>query len=173
MNSSPNNFVSNPLSREAHGPGEDTLRLIASLPAPAGLSDRIQAGLRAAPQPRRTLMRHEALRPPFGWMYSGMVRCAAAAAIVCVVAGGGWKIYSHAQPEGAAKMIVSPSGNGFSTAGAKRVPQTLDGPVLTHPVANPPEVNVMQKMSAQPKPASGPATIKSKRVRRTTPLPVQ
>lgn len=173
MNSSPNNFVSNPLYREAHGPGEDTLRLIASLPAPAGLADRVQAGLRAAPQPRRILKGHETLRPPFGWMHSGVVRCATAAAIVCVVAGGGWRIYSHVQPAAAARMAVSPNGNGFSTAGAKRVPQTLDGPVLTHPVVNPPEMKVVEKAPAQPKPPTGTAITKNKRVLRTTPLPVQ
>jgi hypothetical protein len=172
MNPSPNDFVSNPLRREIHGSGEDTLRLIASLPAPAGLSDRVQAGLRAAPQAGRIVIWRGPLRPPFGWMYGGIVRCAAAAAIVCVVAGGGWRIFSHVHPPGSAQVMPAPvpaGGNGFSSAGAKRVPQTLEGPVLTHPVSAPPEVNVVQKAPAQPT----PGVSKKKRITRSVAVPVQ
>jgi hypothetical protein len=65
------------------------------------------------------------------------MRGAAAAAIVFVVAGGGWGIYSRVQPSPAAKVIVMPArsgaASGFSNAGAMRTPQTLNGPVLTHP----------------------------------------
>jgi hypothetical protein len=132
--------------------GEDTLRLIAGLPAPAGLEDRVKAGLRSSPETGRILSWRGPLRPPSGWMYSGLVRGAAAAAIVGVVAGGGWRIYSHVQPPPAAKVIVMPStGNGFSNANAVRVPQTLDRPVLKHLVKPAPEKNVIEKVPAQPK----------------------
>ena len=174
MNPSPNNFISNPLRREADGAGEATLRLIASLPAPAGLSDRVRAGLRGAPQAGPILLGRGPLRPPFGWMHSTLIRGAAAAAIVCVVAGGGRRIYSHVHPAGSAKVAdkpapVSASGNGFSSAGAKRVPETLEGPVLTYPVAAPPVVNVVEKAPAQPK----PGTTKKKRVTNKAAVPVQ
>jgi hypothetical protein len=116
---------------------EDTLRLIANVPPPDGLVDRVQAGLRTAP--RRSFL--TSWRTTFdlnGWIYSPALRGAAAAAIVCVVAGGGWRIYSHVLPAPTAKMIVLPGrvGNSgaFSNAGAMRTPDTLNGPVLTHAI---------------------------------------
>jgi len=115
--------------------GEDTLRLIAGLPAPAGLEDRVQAGLRAAPAKARILHWPTALLPSRGLAGSWM-RSAAAAAIVVVVAGGGWGIYSRVQPSQPARVVVMPprvgTGGGFSNAGAMRTPQTLNGPVLLH-----------------------------------------
>jgi|SRR5579863_7066639 hypothetical protein len=174
MNPSHNDFVSHPARREADGPGEDTLRLIASLPAPPGLADRMRAGLRTAPQAGRILMARGPVRPPFGWMNSTLVRVAAAAAIVGVVAGGGWRIYSHVQPAGTAQRIVMPgpvssTGKGFSNAGASRVPETLQGPVLSHPVVAAPEVNVVEKAPTPPK----PAIKKTKQAPRNAPLHVQ
>jgi hypothetical protein len=67
------------------------------------------------------------------------MRSAAAAAIVSVVVGGGWGVYSripHAQQ--ARSVILAPRGpaqGGFATAGAMRMPQTLNGPVVAHPQA--------------------------------------
>jgi hypothetical protein len=116
--------------------GEETLRLIASLPAPAGLEDRVQAGLRAAPGTARILYWPAALLPASG-MAGSWLRGAAAAAIVFVVAGGGWGIYSRVQPIQPARVLVMPprvgAGGGFSSAGAMRTPETLNGPVLLHP----------------------------------------
>ncbi len=113
--------------------GENTLRLIASLPAPEGLADRVQAGLRSAPRTPTVLSWPHALRPAGAW-----TRGAAAAAIVFAVAGGGWGVYSRVQPPASARVITMPSpsqpSGGFSTGGARRVPQTLVGPVLMHPV---------------------------------------
>jgi hypothetical protein len=67
------------------------------------------------------------------------MRGAAAAAIVFVVAGGGWGIYSRVQPTPSARVIVMPVrtgvAGGFSNAGAMRTPQTLKGPVVV-PLAN-------------------------------------
>jgi len=169
MSTPPNDgFLSDPQSRGPYGPGEDTLRLIASLPAPEGLPDRVRAGLHAAPVPRRMLFWPSPLRPPGGWMYSGLVRGAAAAAIVCVVAGGGWRIYSHVLTIPAARAVLvrepvtpmAPGGSGFSPANARRVPETLEGPVLKHPAPNSDvlpsasEVNVVDKTPAQSKPSA-------------------
>jgi hypothetical protein len=108
---------------------EETLRLIARLPAPDGLEKRVQAGL-AARQfsdggTARVLDWPTALRPSSSWM-----RAAAAAAIVFVVVGGGWGVYSRVQPPQGAKIIVMPrvgSPSGFSNAGAIRTPHTLNG----------------------------------------------
>jgi hypothetical protein len=120
---------------------EVTLRLIAHLPAPDGLADRIQAGLSHAPQTARLIAWPVSFRPINGWMHGGMARGAAAAAIVMVVAGGGWRVYSRVQPPVAARVIVMPSRvsptGGFSTGGAMRTPETLHGPVLKHPAVLP------------------------------------
>ena len=68
------------------------------------------------------------------------MRGAAAAAVVFVVAGGGWGIYTRVQPSQPAKVIVMPpragAGGGFSSAGAMRTPQTLNGPLVAEPVSH-------------------------------------
>jgi hypothetical protein len=141
------------------GPELDSLRLIATLPAPEGLADRIKAGLRAAPDSGRILLWQGPLRPAAGWMFSPLARGAAAAAIVCIVAGGGWRIYSHVRPAPDANVIGMPSPAAppvpFTTSGARHVPDTLQGPVLKHPLApappaNMPEINVVDKLPATP-----------------------
>ncbi len=108
---------------------EETLRLIASLPAPEGLAERMQAKLAAAPRKARVLSWPEALRPASGWM-----RAVAAAAIVFVVVGGGWSVSSRVQTGAAARGIALPhvvAPGGFAGAGAMRTPQTLNGPVVS------------------------------------------
>lgn len=122
---------------------ETTLRLVATLPAPEGLVDRVQDGLRTAP--RGHLLEWPTALLPGAWMMSPALRCAAAAAIVCIVAGGGWRIYSHVQTPAAptANVVVMPARVGahgaFSSAGAMRTPDTLAKPVLTHAVTAVPE----------------------------------
>jgi hypothetical protein len=120
-------------------PGSDapdasaTLRLIATLPAPEGLADRVHARLRSAPRPARILEWPAAFRTDSAWM-----RSAAAAAIAFVVVGGGWGVYSRVQPNNVIAMpphVAAPGG--FSNAGAMRTPKTLDGPVLEHPANTP------------------------------------
>jgi hypothetical protein len=145
-----------PNRRDSFRSGEDTLRLIAHLPAPEGLAVRVKAGLRTAPSAGRILMWRGALIPARGWMYTSLARGVAAAAIVCVVAGGGWRIYSHVQPGPSANVIAlptpgSPAGSGFSSSKATRLPGTLDRPVLTNPAAPSLDLNVVQKMPAQPR----------------------
>jgi hypothetical protein len=90
------------------------------------------AGVRAG-RGARVLEFPAALRPGSNWM-----RGAAAAAIVFVVAGGGWGVYSRVQKPQAAKVITMPvrgsAPGGFSNAGAMRTPNTLNGPVVPIPV---------------------------------------
>ena len=129
--------------------GEDTLRLIAQLPAPRGLVDRVQAELRAAPRRARVLAWPAALRSDGQWM-----RSAAAAAIVFVVAGGGWGVYSRVQQPQAARVTVMPprlaAPGSFSSAAAIRTPKTLDGPVVANPATTKAaELKVPDKLPAQ------------------------
>ncbi len=129
--------------RNTEGAAETSLRLIASLPAPAGLEDRVKAGLRVAPRTGQVLRWPSRAGMGGGWMQGKAMRAAAAAAIVFVVAGGGWGVYSRVQPAQSPKVIAMPQrmgvgigSGGFSSAGAMRTPQTLDGPVLAHPVTS-------------------------------------
>ena len=115
---------------------EETLRMIANLPAPEGLEDRVKAGLRSAPKSATVIAW------PFpsagDWMRSAGARGAAAAAIVLAVAGGGWGVYSHIQVAPVPSALVDPqlpsAAGRFSTAGAMHVPQTVQGPVIAAPV---------------------------------------
>ena len=114
------------------GSVEATLHLIAQLPAPRGLEDRVIAGINAAPRKGKLLQWPSILQPGSSWM-----RSAAAAAIVFVVAGGCGGIYTQVQPSQPSKVIVMPRAGaigGFSSAGAMRTPQTINGPVLAKPV---------------------------------------
>jgi hypothetical protein len=132
---------------------EETLRLIAHLPAPEGIEDRVLAGLLSRPRTGRILAWPALPRLESNWM-----RSAAAAAIVFVVAGGGWGIYSRVQQPQTARVFALPprvaAPSGFSSAGAMRTPQTLNGPLLAHPV------------TAQPAQAKTPARTAKKRMRR-------
>lgn len=128
---------------------EETLRLIARLSAPEGLEERVQAGLRAASVARnsaagkaRILRWPVALRLENAWLQN-LARAAAAAAIAAVVVGGGWSVISRVQPAQPARAIATPprvsSQGSFSSAGAMRTPQTLNGPIVEPPaVAQPP-----------------------------------
>ncbi|MGA3160288.1 MAG: hypothetical protein ABSC77_03650 [Terracidiphilus sp.] len=130
------------------GEFEETLRLIAGLSAPEGLEERVQAGLRTAASEAsgrvRILRWPVALRLENVWMQN-LVRAAAAAAIVAVVVGGGWGISSRFQPtQPSSAIAVPPHGNsqgGFSSAGAMRTPQTLNGPVVAPPATAALETN--------------------------------
>ncbi len=127
----------------AHGGAEEaeaTLRLLAGLPAPVGLedrvNDRVKAALRAAPRAGRVLHWPGAPAQSQGWLHTSLARGAAAAAIVIAVAGGGWSVYSHVQPAQTPQAVTVPhitAPGGFSSAEAIRTPQTLNGPVLKHP----------------------------------------
>jgi hypothetical protein len=145
----------NPIaSGSVPGSVEETLRLIASLPAPQGLEDRVQAALHSAPRTARILDWPAALGPQSAWL-----RAAAAAAIVFVVAGGGWGVYSHVQQGHPARVIVQPApgpaAGGFSGAGAMRTPQTLNGPVVVRPaIAQPAKARPSKKPKARSAPGA-------------------
>jgi hypothetical protein len=118
---------------------EVTLRLIAALPPPVSLEDRIhttlQTALTSAPPQAHGAGRVLAWRAQQG-SGNGWMRSAAAAAIAFVVVGGGWGVYSRVQPlvpgrVAAPARVAAPGA--FGGAGAIRTPQTLNGPVLTHP----------------------------------------
>jgi hypothetical protein len=116
---------------------EKTLRLIASLPAPKGIEDRVKSGLRTAPRQGGVIS--WPLSTPVRGGGSGVsaMRAAAAAAIVFVVAGGGWEVYSHIRLAQAPTAVAAPQqiggGGGLSAAGAKRTPRTLEGPTVATP----------------------------------------
>jgi hypothetical protein len=143
------------------GEADATLRLIASLPAPQGLEDRVHASLHAAPRRARVLAWPLPLAGE--WM-----RAAAAAAIVFVVAGGGWGIYAHVQPGQAIRGIAGPGPHagapgGFSQGGAVRRPQTLVGPIVTTPPANAaPKLRASAKASPITATSAKAATVKAK-----------
>jgi hypothetical protein len=110
------------------GEAEATLRVIAGLPAPAGLEDRVKARLER--QPAGSLARVLEW-PARSWVRSALARGAAAAAIVAVVAGGSWGVYSRVQPRQAPIAIPHVGGaGGFSSANAVRTPKTLDVPTV-------------------------------------------
>lgn len=121
---------------EAASDAEATLRLIASLPAPEGLEKRVIAGVRSAPRSGRLLNWPDLLNPTEDWL-----RSAAAAAIVFVIVGGGWGVYSRVQPISAiAPPPLTGAVGGFSNAGAVRVPQTVPAPVVAKPAPVQPSV---------------------------------
>ena len=151
MNQSAHNSISTAERDNTSGSAETTLRLIANLPAPNGLEDRVIAGVKATPRTARVLHWPSRLYPTGSWM-----RGAAAAAIVFVVAGGGWGIYTRVQPSQTTKVIVMPragAGGGFSNAGAMRTPQTVNGPVVAAPVKDQTEnaqANNLQPVPVKP-----------------------
>ncbi len=159
MNSNPHNPTT---SESDSSPAEETLRLIASLPAPEGLEDHVHAALRAAQNRDRVLGRGRvlawprAIRAESSWM-----RSAAAAAIVFVVAGGGWGVYTRVEQSQTPKVIVMPvripAPGGFSGAGAIRTPLTLPGPAAPQPVkADEPAKTDAARPKAVKKPSSRP-----------------
>ena len=158
--SSQNGFDRNTGAIEA----EKTLRRIASLPAPEGLAERVKAGLRSSARETQLIRWPLAAGSRNRWMENSMMRAAAAAAIVIAVTGGGWEVYSHIQvaPEPAA--IAAPpriSGqSGFSTAATRRVPQTLEAPVVAVPVKETEKLDVHP--TAPPSRADKPATRRPK-----------
>jgi hypothetical protein len=103
-------------------------------------------------------------------MHSSLTHMAAAAAIVFVVTGGSWSIYSRVAPSrldsGFASDVVRPhavTSGGFSGAGAMRTPQTLNGPTVEHPVttAQQPEKQASKSIVRKPLHRGKKAAVKS------------
>lgn len=134
-------------------PVEQTLRLIANLPVPEGLVDRVHEKLRSTPRRTRVLEWLLWLGPG-AFTYSAVMRGAAAAAIVFVVAGGGWGIYSRVQPLQPGPVIATPArigGSGFSSAGAMRKPDSPKGAVMTHAIQATPAPMTSASQATHPK----------------------
>jgi len=162
MNSSEHNSIAG-----ASGSGEfdETLRLIARLAPPEGLEERVKAGLRAAPASGKArIFAWPKLRLETAWM-----RSAAAAAIGAVVVGGSWGIYSHVQSNQPSRAIATPprvsAQGGFSSAGAMRTPQTLNGPMVAPAAAAHPATAAPLVAKPETEPA---ATVKSVPVKSAT-----
>jgi hypothetical protein len=136
--------------------GTETLRLIARLPTPEGLEDRVHATLGSTSRQGRVLS-WPAPRADSNWMRTA----AAAAAIVAVVAGGGWGVYSRVERGQPAKALVLPPrvtvSGGFSSAGAMRTPQTLNGPVVARPVSAAPAAKAKVLKKLKPRSAAAGA----------------
>jgi hypothetical protein len=155
MNTSKQNQFADAALSEA----EETLRLIARISAPEGLEERVQAGLRKAKSMASTRARilhwPVALQVDNAWMQN-LARTAAAAAIVAVVVGGGWRVSSRFQPAQPSSAVVLPPHSavqgGFSSAGAMRTPQTLNGPVIAPPApaAKPQAAAIVKPTSKAP-----------------------
>ena len=126
--------ANNSISGERGNSYEETLRLLANIPVPEGLADRVQAGLLATPRQARVLAWPTVLSLSSNWM-----RATAAVAVAAVVAGGGWGVYSRVQLASPSRAIVMPSHlaapGSFCNAGAMRTPQTLNGPQVAQPAA--------------------------------------
>lgn len=158
-----NHTIGNGTSNEfGASEAEQTLRLIATLPAPAGLEDRVHASLLAVPRHGRVL-RWPSVSHSSSWL--PWYRGAAAAAIVLVVAGGSWGVYSRVAPGSPVKGISGPriAGPGeFSQGGAVRRPQTLQGPVVAKPqtpaVAHPQTAPKPKTRAADNKPGKDAAS---------------
>ena len=144
----------------ASGSFEETLRLVARLTPPEGLEERVQAGLKTAPASSgaRILAWPVEQRTKGSWMGSSWPRSAAAAAIVAVVIGGSWSIYSRVQSIQPVRALTVPlhfySQGGFSSAGAMRTPQTLNGPIVALPAVAQPAVTTPIPVSPAVKPAA-------------------
>lgn len=115
---------------------ERSLRLIATLPAPVGIEDRVKSGLRRIPIQTGVIRWPLSSPNRAGWAHVSYLRGAAAAAIVLMVAGGGWGVYAHfgQAPSPAADVVPQHiDGGGFSSAEARRTPKTVEGPAIAIP----------------------------------------
>lgn len=135
---------------------EETLREVAALPAPAGLEARVHARLETAPRRGKVLP----WRTAQGGAAPRWLRGAAAAAIVTVIAGGSWGVYSRVQPGETPRAVAMPrvTSGGFANAGAMRTPQTLAAPAASV------QPRPAQMNAVAPKPAAAakkhPATVR-------------
>jgi hypothetical protein len=139
---------------------EETLRLVAELPPPEELTDRVHARLQAAQiaPSRRGFWSY--------WLPAQRFQFAAAAALALAVAGSTWAVYrQHPQPGPAAQTShpASPSAasssqpaGGFGTAGTVRVPPTLN-PIKVPPAPHRKPGAGHAAAKTAPKPAAPPA----------------
>ncbi len=113
---------------------EATLRLLAKMPAPDGLADRVHRRMaHAQAEPQRKFWR--------GWMPTRPLQLAAAGLIVVATAASTWSFYQghHRVPDAArtTPAVVAPTttdASGFLTSGAERHPASLK-PIKVPPPA--------------------------------------
>lgn len=130
---------------------EETLRLLAELPPPAELTDRV-----------RYRLAHEQAKPVRRgfwslWMPAQRLQYAAAALLVIAVAGSTWSVYrAHPQPTAKTSVpVASPAPNpgaatgSFGSAKVTRVPPTLN------PIKVPPVPKKKPSASKTAKPSAG------------------
>jgi hypothetical protein len=104
---------------------EATLRLLAQIPPPQGLADRVHRRLAAAPAPA----------PRFWslWLPAQRLQFAAAALLVTALAASSWTIYENRQHTTPAARTTAPQppspqpsdASSFTPAGAERLPASL------------------------------------------------
>ena len=124
----------NPLDRAdtTGSDAEETLRLLAKLPPPAELTERVHRRIAEAQAMSESQMYK---RGGFWslWLPAQRFQFAAAAVLAIAVAGSMWSVYHRHPGAGAAKQNPSPapqqsapaSASHFDNAGAVRVPPTL------------------------------------------------
>jgi hypothetical protein len=90
---------------------------------------------------------------------SDWMRAVAAAAIVFVVVGGGWGVYTRVAPGQAGKVLVMPqpmpSSGGIQGAGAVRTPTTLPGAKSREQATPPKKKPAAPKRNPNAQPAVG------------------
>lgn len=105
------------------GDPEATLRLLAQLPPPNGLADRVHRSLANAPGPSAASGFWSLWRPVHRLQF------AAAAVLVTAMAASSWTILASRHPATPATKAVAPAPapqpSAFSTAGAEHRPSTL------------------------------------------------
>jgi len=138
---------------QASGDPEATLRLLAQLPPPEGLADRVHRSLASAPDP--------APSPRFWslWLPAHRLQFAGAAVLVTAMAVSSWTILESRRPSSPTAKTTVPrtaadsDRSTFSSADAERRPATLK------PIKVPPA----PKTSAAPK--KKPSAAKSRAIR--------
>ena len=146
MNSSPSSTYP-----QHDGDPEATLRLLAQLPPPHGLADRVHRSLAIAPD-TASPQRFWSL-----WKPAHRLQFAGAAVLVTAMAASSWTILASRHPATPAAKAVAPAPapqpSTFSTAGAEHRPATLK------PIKVPPPPK------ASSAPGKKPSAAKSRAVR--------
>ena len=148
-----NLYDPDPRNESSHD-AEKTLRLVAELPPPAELIDHVhhRLAIEKASAPRRSFWSL--------WMPAQRLQFAGAAVLVVAVAGSTWGIY-HRHPQAGASVPSAPrgvdagSGGSFGTAGAERVPPTLN------PIKVPPAPKKKPSASRAAKPSAKTLAVQS------------
>jgi hypothetical protein len=151
---------------EAGIEAEETLRLLAQLPPPDRLNERVHAGIRHQLALESTSPRRRGFWSL--WSAGQRLQFAAAAALMLAVAGSMWTV-NHSRPmapaapqtavpQAIAPQAITPQSGAFGGAKAERVPATLT-PIKVPPV---PKKKPSPKGAAKPSPkvlAAQPAAV--------------